>query len=81
MIRLEINPLDQRDVVELLDYAKEQKLHNRPVLKGSQRWDDTNYWVYRIEYLKKVILGKINNSSIYKSTLQYLEKVKNDSDN
>lgn len=82
MIRLEINPLDQRDVVELLDYAKEQKLNNRPVLKGSQRWDDTNYWVNRIEYLKKVILGKINtNTSIYKSTLQYLEKVKNDSDN
>jgi hypothetical protein len=53
MIKLEINPLDQKDIIELLDYAKEQKKLNKPVLRGSQRWDDTKYWNYRIEYLKK----------------------------
>lgn len=72
MVKLEINPLEQKDILEMLDYAKEQKQLNRPVLKGSNRWDDTKYWVERIEYLKKVILGKAkNDTSIYKSSLEY----------
>lgn len=72
MIRLEINPLDQKDIIELLDYAKEQKNLNKPVLRGSQRWDDTKYWNYRIEYLKKVILGEITyRTQVYKSSMDY----------
>jgi hypothetical protein len=72
MIKLEINPLDQKDIIELLDYAKEQKNLNKPVLRGSQRWDDTKYWNYRIEYLKKVILGKvIYKTQVYKSSMGY----------
>lgn len=72
MIRLEINPLDQKDIIELLDYAKEQKELNKPVLRGSQRWDDTKYWNYRIEYLKKVILGEITyRTQVYKSNMDY----------
>lgn len=72
MIKLEINPLDQKDIIELLDYAKEQKNLNKPILKGSQRWDDTKYWNYRIEYLKKVILGEITyRTQVYKSSMDY----------
>lgn len=72
MIKLEINPLDQKDIIELLDYAKEQKKLNKPVLRGSQRWDDTKYWNYRIEYLKKVILGEITyRTQVYKSSMDY----------
>lgn len=72
MIKLEINPLDQKDIIELLDYAKEQKNLNKPVLRGSQRWDDTKYWNYRIEYLKKVILGEITyRTQVYKSSMDY----------
>lgn len=72
MIKLEINPLDQKDIIELLDYAKEQKNSNKPVLRGSQRWDDTKYWNYRIEYLKKVILGEITyRTQVYKSSMDY----------
>lgn len=72
MIKLEINPLDQKDIIELLDYAKEQKNLNKPILKGSQRWDDTKYWNYRIEYLKKVILGEITyRTQVYKSSMEY----------
>lgn len=72
MIKLEINPLDQKDIIELLDYAKEQKKLNKPVLRGSQRWDDTKYWNYRIEYLKKVILGEITyRTQVYKSSMGY----------
>lgn len=72
MIKLEINPLDQKDIIELLDYAKEQKSLNKPVLRGSQRWDDTKYWNYRIEYLKKVILGEITyRTQVYKSSMEY----------
>lgn len=72
MIKLEINPLDQKDIIELLDYAKEQKNLNKPVLRGSQRWDDTKYWNYKIEYLKKVILGEITyRTQVYKSSMDY----------
>ena len=72
MIKLEINPLDQKDIIELLNYAKEQKNLNKPVLRGSQRWDDTKYWNYRIEYLKKVILGEITyRTQVYKSSMDY----------
>lgn len=72
MIKLEINPLDQKDIIELLDYAKEQKNLNKPVLRGSQRWDDTKYWNHRIEYLKKVILGEITyRTQVYKSSMDY----------
>ena len=72
MIKLEINPLDQKDIIELLDYAKEQKKLNKPILKGSQRWDDTKYWNYRIEYLKKVILREITyRTQVYKSSMDY----------
>ena len=81
MVRLEISPLDQKDILEMLDYAKEQKQLNRPVLKGSNKWDDTQYWVERIEYLKKVILGKVkNNTSIYKSSLEYYDRKENNND-
>ena len=72
MIKLEINPLDQKDIIKLLDYAKEQKNLNKPILRGSQRWDDTKYWNYRIEYLKKVILGEITyRTQVYKSSMDY----------
>lgn len=72
MIKLEINPLDQKDIIKLLDYAKEQKNLNKPILRGSQRWDDTKYWNYRIEYLKKVVLGEITyRTQVYKSSMDY----------
>ena len=69
MIKLEINPLDQKDIIELLDYAKEQKNLNKPVLKGSQRWDDTKYWEIRISQLKAIINGKNIRNGIYSSSL------------
>ena len=81
MVRLEISPLDQKDILEMLDYAKEQKQLNRPVLKGTNKWDDTQYWVERIEYLKKVILGKVkNDTSIYKSSLEYYDRKENNNE-
>ena len=78
MTKIELSPFDQKDILELLDYAKNQKIHNRPTLKGTQKWDDTNYWIERIEYLKKVINGKVRQPNIYKSTLEYLEKIKDE---
>lgn len=75
MIRIEMSPYDQKDILELLDYAKEQKIINKPILRGSQKWDDSGYWEFRVEHLKKVIEGKVHNESIYKSTLiDYMEK-------
>lgn len=74
MIRIEISPYEQKDILEMLDYAKEQKLSNKPILRGSHKWDDSGYWELRIEYLKKVVLGKGNKPSIYKSSFEYVEK-------
>ena len=76
MIKLEISPLDQKDIIELLDYAKEQKNLNKPILKGSHKWDDTKYWDYRIEYLKQVMQGKIFKASIYRSSMTYYDTKK-----
>lgn len=73
MIRLEINPFDQKDILEMLDYAKMQKKINRPVLKGTQKWDDTNYWIMRIDQLKLLIMGKRIQDSLIKSSMTTLE--------
>jgi hypothetical protein len=69
MIRIEISPYDQKDLLELLDYASKMKENNRPILKGSLKWDDTKYWVMRIEQLKQIIKGKIVEDSVIKSSM------------
>lgn len=71
MERIELSPLDKKDLLELLDYVLEVKRANRPVLKGSYKWDDTNYWELRISQLKQVLNGKNVNDSITKSTINF----------
>lgn len=72
MVRIEISPFDQKDILEMLEYAKMQKKINRPVLKGTQKWDDTEYWVMRIDQLKEVVMGKKVQETIYRSSLPTL---------
>lgn len=70
MIRIEIEPLEQKDLIEILNYASEMKELNRPPKpKNDNKWDDTDYWLSRITHLKRLIEGKIIRDDIYRSSL------------
>lgn len=76
-MEINISPYDQKDLLELLDYASEMKKEQRPTEnkktgRGSI-WDDTNYWVMRIEQLKLLIKGRNISNSLYGSTLPEAE--------
>lgn len=74
MVRIELEPLEQKDLFELLDYAREQKILNRPVVKkGSYKWDDTNYWINRIDQLKESLTHR-EDAGIYRSSILSLEQ-------
>ena len=75
MIRIELEPLEQKDILEMLDYASEMKEKNRPVRKTGRSavWDDTDYWINRIEYLKRIVQGKAIRESIYRSSLRTID--------
>lgn len=67
MIRIEMNPNDQKDIIELLDFALEMKYVMQPTKYGS--FNDYGYWKIRIPQLKVVLLGKNTSPAIYKSSL------------
>lgn len=71
MIRIELSPFDEKDILELLDYAKEMKEQHRPQKKGKGHdgWDDTDYWLMRIEQLKEIIKSRNINDNLYGSSL------------
>ena len=80
MIRIELEPLEQKDLLEMLDYASEMKEKNRPVRKTGRSavWDDTDYWINRIEILKRILQGKTVRDSVYRSSLGTLDTGKNE---
>lgn len=71
MIRIELEPLDVKDLIELLEYAKEQKELNRPDIKG---WDDTNWWKLRIDVLVGKLKGEHGVDSIIQSSLPVIDE-------
>lgn len=73
MIRIELEPLEQKDILEMLDYANEMKEQNRQPKKKKASWDDTDYWINRIEYLKRIVQGKAIRESIYRSSLRTID--------
>lgn len=76
MERIELSPLDKKDLLELLEFAKLYKEMTRPAKrdkKSSYRWDDTEWWSMRIEQLKAVINGRNVNDSLVGSSLLSLE--------
>lgn len=68
MIRIEMNPLDQKDILDLLDYALEMQYLER-------RKPDSMYyyWNLRIPQLKAIILGKNVSPGIYRSSMGSIE--------
>ena len=71
-MEINISPFDQKDLLELLDLASDIKEQNRPE-KKSNKWDDTDYWLMRIEQLKQLIKGRNVAPSLYRSTLPEAE--------
>ena len=55
METIELEPLDKKDLLELLDYAKEKKLEDD--LKVESHFKMGRYWTERINQLKMIIKG------------------------
>lgn len=68
MIRIEMNPNDQKDILDMLEYASQMKEQNKPEQK-TNKWDDSKYWIMRIEQLKEVVKGRNTSDSLYVSSL------------
>lgn len=76
MERIELSPLDKKDLLELLEFAKLYKEMTRPAdrnKKSSYKWDDYNWWCMRIEQLKAIINGRNVSDSLVGSSLLSLE--------
>lgn len=72
MIRVELDAFEQKDILEYLKYAIEQKEKNRPepnynLRGGSARFDTTTYDIMRIQQLMKQIESPRSRTNIYKS--------------
>ena len=82
MEKIEFSPLDKKDLLELLDYAKEQKIANRHDIKSTRanRWDDTNFWLLRISQLKAVINGRPVYDNTVKSSIPEYDPTERDED-
>ena len=65
MIRIELNPNDIQDLLEILEYAKRQCEKNRPK-ERTKRWNDYGYYILRIDQLKELLRGK-KTDIIYRS--------------
>lgn len=75
MERIELSPLDKKDLLELLEYAKLFKEMTRPSKTANHlyKWDDYNWWCMRIEQLKAVINGRNVSDSLIGSSLLSLD--------
>ncbi len=65
---IELSPLDKKDLLELLEYAKKQKSIKKPPRNSVEHWDDSNWWIMRIEQLEMVINGKNVQNSLIQSS-------------
>lgn len=71
METIELNPLDKKDLLEVLDYAKTQKeLHK---IKQTGKWDDTRYWCMRIDQLKSIVNGYKTHGSFIQSSYRTID--------
>ncbi len=71
METVELEPLDKKDLLELLDYAKEKKLEDDS--KYDSHFKMGKYWTERINQLKMIIKGYQVRSGVQSSyeTIDY----------
>ena len=70
MNTIELEPLDKKDLLEILEYAKRQKKIQNRNLKG---WDDTRYWCMRIDQLKSIVNGYKTHGSFIQSSYRTID--------
>lgn len=68
MTRIELSPYDRDDLIKYLQYAKEKKIENKKIPTRNDRWDDSKYDCMRIDYLIRMIEGKIYTQGFYTSS-------------
>ena len=76
MERIELSPLDKKDLLEILEFAKLFKEMTRPKQKtgySGYKWDDYKWWCMRIDQLKAIINGRNVNDSLIGSSLLTLD--------
>lgn len=73
MVEIKLSPLDQKDLLELLEYALKKKLEEKPIT-GRHKWDDSGWYKLRIEQLRLLVEGKKVYDTIYQSSLSGLVK-------
>lgn len=62
MANIEISPYERKDILEVLEFARQEYIFQKEVNHNSI----AGYWIMRIEELKKVINGKVNGVSLQK---------------
>ena len=65
MVRIELTPNDVQDLLEILEYAKKKCELDMPKTR-QYRWNDSGYYILRIDQLKEVVKGK-KTDIIYRS--------------
>ncbi len=74
METIELSPLDKKDLLELLEYAKKWQLSGKKAAKNSiENWDDTKWWLMRIEQLEMLIKGRNVQNSYIQSTYETID--------
>ncbi len=71
---IELSPLDRKDLLKLLEYAKIYKKIKRPPKNGLEKWDDTGWWLMRIEQLEMLLNGKNVQDSYIQSSYRTIEQ-------
>lgn len=69
MIIVKLSPLDQKDLLELLEYALEKKMKEPPEKHGRYTWDNSGWYRLRIDQLIQLIKGNNVYDTIYQSSL------------
>ena len=68
---IELNAYEKKDLIEALEYAKEQKLINKPEIeirgRQTRKFDTTEYDVSRIQNLIDIIKSKKERISLNKN--------------
>ena len=67
MIKIELEPLEHKDIITYLKYAQVQKETNKPTNNIYTKFDSTNYDINRIEQLIEVLETKESRMNIYKA--------------
>ena len=72
MDRIELRTLDKKDLLEILEIT--EAILSTGILKDENfKWDDTKWYLLRIEQLKKIINGKVVRENIITSSAGHLE--------